>query len=266
MRGILRLILGLALAVALWQGLVWALALPAFLLPPPGRVLGTLWTSRGLVAEHAAITAAEIGLGLVLGTGCGVVLAIAMAGWPRLARAVRPVLVFTQTIPVFALAPLLTLWLGYGMGAKIVMAVLVIFFPVTSAFHDAILATPRGWIETARLMGASPGRILWHVRLPAALPGLASGLRLAAVYAPIGAVIGEWVGSSGGLGYLMLLANGRAKTDLMFAALLVLAAMTLALHRAVDALAGRAAARMRGERRLSARARPRSASAAPRGR
>ena len=88
-------------------------------------------------------------------------------------------------------------------------------------------------------MGASPARIMWHIRIPAALPGLASGVRLAAVYAPIGAIIGEWVGASKGLGYLMLLANGRAKTDLMFAALIVLAVFTIVIHAVVSRIATR---------------------------
>lgn len=98
------------------------------------------------------------------------------------------------------------------------------------------MRTNRDWIGLAKVMGASPARIMWHIRVPAALPDFASGLRLAAVYAPIGAIIGEWVGASKGLGYLMLLANGRAKTDLMFAALIVLAVLTILLHAAVNKL------------------------------
>lgn len=149
---------------------------------------------------------------------------------------VRPILVFSQAVPVFALAPILTLWLGFGLWSKITMTIIIIYFPVTSSFFDALMRTNRDWIGLAKVMGASPARIMWHIRVPAALPGFASGLRLAAVYAPIGAIIGEWVGASKGLGYLMLLANGRAKTDLMFAALIVLAVMTILLHAAVNRL------------------------------
>ncbi len=119
------------------------------------------------------------------------------------------------------------------------MAVLIIYFPVASAFFDGLMKTPVGYLDLAKTMGASPLRTLWHVRFKSALPSLGSGLRLAAVYAPIGAVIGEWVGASKGLGYLMLLANGRAKTDLLFAALIVLAVLTVCLHLAVDAFARR---------------------------
>ena len=158
-----------------------------------------------------------------------------LAASPFARGILRPMLVFSQAIPVFALAPILTLWLGYGLWSKVVMALLIIYFPVTSAFFDALMRTPKGWLELGRVMGARPARLLWHIRVPAAMPGFASGLRLAAVYAPIGAIIGEWVGASQGLGYLMLLANGRAKIDLMFAALIVLAVLTLALHACVDA-------------------------------
>ena len=115
------------------------------------------------------------------------------------------------------------------------MAMIIIYFPVTSAFFDGLAGTPQGWIDLARTMGASRWSILWRIRVPAAVPGLCSGLRLAAVYAPIGAVIGEWVGGEGrGLGYLMTYANSRSKIDLMFAALIVLAVFTVVLHAAVD--------------------------------
>jgi putative hydroxymethylpyrimidine transport system permease protein len=146
----------------------------------------------------------------------------------------RPILVFSQALPVFALAPILTLWLGYGLGSKIAMAVLIIFFPVTSAFFDGLMNTPRGYLDLAQTMGANTRHIMLKIRIPAALPSLASGLKLAAVYAPIGATIGEWVGSSQGLGYLMLLANGRVKTDLMFAAMLTLGVMSVTLYALIS--------------------------------
>ncbi|WP_299841863.1 ABC transporter permease [uncultured Jannaschia sp.] len=227
------------LALLAWQALVVLAELPRFILPGPGLVLATLWTSRALIAEHALVTATEVLLGLGIGAALGFVSAILLAASPLARSLLRPMLVFSQAIPVFALAPILTLWLGYGLLSKIAMALLIIYFPVTSAFFDALMRTPPGWLELARVMNARPSRTLWRIRVPAALPGFASGLRLAAVYAPIGAIIGEWVGASRGLGYLMLLANGRAKIDLMFAALIVLAVLTLILHATVDKLCRR---------------------------
>ena len=221
-------------AILLWQALVTLSGMPRFILPGPMLVAETLWSSRALIAENAVITIIEVLVGLVLGALLGGATAVALAASPVARSLVRPMMVFSQAIPVFALAPVLTLWLGYGLASKIAMALLIIYFPVTSAFFDALMRCPRGWLDLAQVMGAGPRRIMWHIRVPAALPGFASGLRLAAVYAPIGAIIGEWVGASKGLGYLMLLANGRAKTDLMFAALIVLAVFTLILHAAVD--------------------------------
>lgn len=228
-----------------WQAIVTLASLPPFILPGPARVALALVDHAGLIARNAAVTLAEVVAGLVLGAALGTATALGLAVSPAARRVVRPVLVLTQALPVFALAPILTLWLGYGLWSKILMAVLIIYFPVASAFHDGLMATPRGWLDLARTMQAGRGSTLWRIRVPAAIPSLASGLRLAAVYAPIGAVIGEWVGASRGLGYLMLLANGRAQTDLMFAALAVLAAMTLILHRAVGAACDRLEARMR---------------------
>ncbi len=224
-----------ALALALWQALVTLAGLPPFILPGPGRVAEALWHSRALIAGHAGVTIAEVLIGLALGAILGGLSAIGLAASPLARGLIRPMMVFSQAIPVFALAPILTLWLGYGLWSKIAMALLIIYFPVTSSFFDALMRTPQPWLDLGRVMGGSPARLMLHIRVPAALPGFASGLRLAAVYAPIGAIIGEWVGASKGLGYLMLLANGRAKIDLMFAALIVLAVFTLLLHRAVDA-------------------------------
>ncbi len=228
-----------AMAVALWQLVVWATGLPRFILPPPALVSETIWNSRNLLLEHGLVTATEVLIGLALGAVLGGLSAIGLAASPLARALVRPILVFSQTIPVFALAPILTLWLGFGLEAKIAMALLIIYFPVTSSFFDALMRSNRDWLDLARVMGASPALVMLHIRIPSALPGFASGLRLAAVYAPIGAVIGEWVGASRGLGYLMLLANGRAKTDLMFAALIVLAVLTIILHATVNALCNR---------------------------
>ena len=238
---------GLLVALVLlgvWQALVTLASLPPFILPGPLRVAKALAENANLIAWHAAVTFTEVIAGLLIGALLGAATALHMAISPLARRLLRPALVLTQALPVFALAPILTLWLGYGIGSKILMAVLIIYFPVASSFFDGLMHTPRGWLDLAQTMQARPRQVMWRVRVPAALPSLASGLRLAAVYAPIGAMIGEWVGASKGLGYLMLLANGRAKIDLMFAALAVLAVLTLLLHKAVVAACDRLLARL----------------------
>ncbi len=234
-------------ALALWQGIVWIADTPHFILPGPFRVAQALVREAALIGENTLVTLVEILLGLVLGAGLGVATAIHLSLSPTARTFILPVLVFSQAIPVFALAPVLTLWFGYGLAPKIVMAVLIVYFPVASAFYDGLSGTPRGLIDLARVMGASRGRIMTRVQIPAALPSLATGLRLAAVYAPIGAVIGEWVGASKGLGYLMLYANGRSKIDLMFAALFVLAIMTVLLRATIDLVCTKLLSRWTGE-------------------
>ena len=229
----------LLIGLGLWQALVVITQAPHFILPSPWRVAQAAYNSRVVIAENAWVTAVEVLLGLVIGTALGAATAIQLALSKTAERLMLPILVFTQAVPVFALAPLLTLWFGYGMGSKIVMAVLIIYFPVTSAFHDGLTQVDRGYRDLSRSMGANKWTFMRHVQIPYALPNLGSGLRLAAVYAPIGAVIGEWVGASKGLGYLMLLANGRAKIDLMFASLIVLACLTVLLHLAVGLLSSR---------------------------
>lgn len=225
--------------IAAWQLVVLLTGVQSFILPPPLKVAKALWTSREVIAENAWVTFTEVMLGMIIGSILGIVTAINLAtSWT--ARAVlRPILTFFQAFPVFALAPILALWFGFGILPKVIMAVLIIYFPVASAFFDGLMKTPLGYLDLAKVTGATPLRTLWHVRFKAALPSLGSGLRLGAVYAPIGAVIGEWVGGSKGLGYLMLLANGRVKTDLLFATVIVLAVLTVCLHMVVDVVARR---------------------------
>ena len=231
------ILFALLLGLCIWQALVWITGAPHFILPSPWRVAQAAYKSRVIILDNAWITALEVLLGLLLGSLLGVATAVQLTLFKTAERLMLPILVFTQAVPVFALAPLLTLWFGYGIGSKVVMAVLIIYFPVTSAFHDGLSQTSQGYRDLGASMGATRFQFLRYVQIPNALPSLGTGLRLAAVYAPIGAVIGEWVGASKGLGYLMLLANGRAKTDLMFAALIVLACLTVLLHIAIRKLA-----------------------------
>lgn len=233
------ILISLLLLVVAWQVVVISTGVQRFILPEPANVALSIWKHRTLLAEHALITISEVIIGLILGVVLGIITAIQLASSAWAGKYLRPVLVFTQAVPVFALAPILTLWFGYGIWSKIAMALLIIYFPVTSAFYDGLMRTPKGFADLTRTMGASPLRTLIFIKVPAAIPSLMSGVRLAAVYAPIGAIIGEWVGASKGLGYLMLRANGEVKTDLMFAALVVLAAFTVFLHMAVDKAATR---------------------------
>ncbi|WP_299908303.1 ABC transporter permease [uncultured Paracoccus sp.] len=236
------LAVGLGL-LAGWQALVLLTGLPPFLMPGPGAVASAIVIHREVLAQGALTSLTEILAGFALGAGTGAILAVLMASFPRLAAVLRPVLLLSQVIPIFALAPILTLWLGFGMAPKITVVALICFFPVASAFLDGLMRSSPACLDLARTMGASPWREMAHIRIPMALPMLGSGLTLAAVYAPIGAVIGEWVGGSEGLGAVMIHANGRMRTDLAFAALALVTLIALGFHALVSRLVSRGFAR-----------------------
>src|SRR5680860_896988 len=179
-------------------------------------------------------------LGLVIGSFMGIVIALGLSQFAILERYLMPVVVATQTLPVFAIAPLLVIWFGFGIGSKIVMASLIIFFPVASAFYDGLKSTPAVWLDLGKSCGATPFQMLLHLRIPAALPSLMTGLKVAATIAPIGAIVGEWAGARGGLGFVMLQANARTQIDLVFAALVLLAVSAFILRWLVVQFADRA--------------------------
>ena len=231
---ILRPLLTMVGLLFAWWCITRFTAVPSFMLPDPASVARAMVTQAPLLFWSTLTTLSEILLGLVIGILLGGGLALAMVFSRGLRRWLMPLLLLSQAVPVFALAPLLVLWFGFGISSKVVMAVLVIFFPITASFFDGLRRTDIGWVDLARTMDASPWTILRHVRLMAALPSFGAGLRVAAAIAPIGAIIGEWVGASAGLGYVMMNANARVQTDVMFAALFVLAMVTILLWVIVD--------------------------------
>lgn len=233
---------GTALTVGLlllWQLVVLVSGAPSYILPGPlpvARAMVHHWPELWI---HLQVTSLEIIAGLLIGTVLGCSSALIMSLSPLLKRWLLPLLVVSQAIPVFALAPVLVLWLGYGMASKIGMAVLIIFFPVTSSFYYGMQRTDRDLLELARVMGASTISLFRYIIIPTALPPFGAGLRVATAVAPIGAVVGEWVGSSSGLGFYMLHANARMQIDIMFAALTVLAIVSLTLYFTIDTLIGK---------------------------
>jgi putative hydroxymethylpyrimidine transport system permease protein len=233
MSGIRLIILGCGLLL-FWQALVLVTGAPHYILPGPMPVLSALINHWSALLVHLRTTVTEIVLGILLGSFFGVTTALTMTLLPLLKRWMLPVLVISQAVPVFALAPILVLWFGYGMASKVAMAVLIIFFPVTSSFYYGMQRTEPQLLELARIMGGRPLAIMRYIIIPSALPAFASGMRVAAAVAPIGAVVGEWVGSSAGLGFYMLHANARMQIDVMFAALTVLSGVSLLLYFFID--------------------------------
>ncbi|WP_210200549.1 ABC transporter permease [Cohaesibacter celericrescens] len=219
-----------------WQIIAWAELLPRFILPGPLAVMEALWTNAPLLTSHLLVTLGEVIAGFSIGALLGLGFATLMMMSPLVRVNLRPLLNASQAIPVFVLAPILTLWFGYGTEPKVAMTILLVFFPIASGLLDGMLATPEATLDLARIAKASRWRELVWLRLPQAIPQLAASVRIAVTYAPTGAVIGEWIGASKGLGYLMLMANARSRTELMFAALALIVAMTLLLHKAADLL------------------------------
>ena len=219
---------------AIWEFCCVYFNLPPFMLPPPSKIFMSIYTNWDLLLKHASYTLVEILASIFIGTIIGVITALIISSSERLKRWVMPILLASQSIPVFALAPLLILWLGYGMSSKIVIGVLIVFFPITSNFTDALNKVPQELIDAGKTLNLSKIQLFWKIKIPSSLPGLCSGLRVAACFAPIGAVVGEWIGGSTGLGSFMIYSNARLQTDNMFAALLILIFMTITIYKITD--------------------------------
>ncbi|TCM58225.1 putative hydroxymethylpyrimidine transport system permease protein [Rhizobium sp. PP-F2F-G48] len=233
--------LGLGGLILLWQAGTAVFSPPAYLLPSPLVVAMVFRDQWDFLLAQSLVTLSEILIGLGAGAVLGAATAFALAAHPRIGPFVWPTILVLQALPVFVLAPILVVWLGFGMASKVAMTVLIIFFPVASAFADGLNRTERDIVDAVSLTQASHWQALVSVRAPLALPSLVSGLRVAAPLAPLGAVVGEWVGASAGLGFVMVQANARMQTATVFAAMAVLAAMTLILRLLVDLLTARLA-------------------------
>lgn len=235
--GVMAIVFSLFLAA--WEWTCRFTDIPSFLLPAPSRIATAVTANLPLLLHHGLVTLEEIALGVSGAVGAAVPLALAMFSRPGLERSLIPFLVTSQAVPVFALAPILVFWLGYGMAGKVLVAGLVIFFPITVALLDGLKACDPDLDDLFILMGASFWTRLRLLHLPQAMPWFLSGLRIGVTVSTIGAVIGEWVGAQEGLGYLMLQANARLRTDLVFACVSVLSAMGLGLWFGIGAIENR---------------------------
>jgi ABC-type nitrate/sulfonate/bicarbonate transport system permease component len=219
----------LLLAVLVWQGASSAFRVPSWVLPSPGLILRTLYTDRALLAANAGVTLEETLIGFALALLAGLGLALLVHWSPLAERALWPLLVASQTVPVPAIAPALVIWLGFGLAPKIVVVGLVCFFPIVVATVDGFRSVDRELADALRTLGASPRRIFAEVEWPAAVPSVFSGVKIAITFSVIGAVLGEWVGASAGLGYTMIRASSQLLTARVFAAIAVLSAAAMLL-------------------------------------
>jgi ABC-type nitrate/sulfonate/bicarbonate transport system permease component len=225
----------LAALIGAWQlaassgFLAEVLGLESYLVPSPAEVAESLWQNRSLLAENAWVTLREILLGLACALVAGVAFAVAM----HLSRVVRdasyPLIVASQTIPIVVISPILLVWLGFGIGPKIVVVALICFFPITVNVLAGLGSASPEAIKLMRSLDASRWQLFRRVETPTALPSFFTGAKIAVVLAPIGAVFGEWVGGSSGLGHLILTDNAQLEVAREFAAVAVLSAMALIL-------------------------------------
>ncbi len=211
-----------AVLLALWQWVVGAGWLADWLLPSPWQVLQALGQKGGMLAQHGLVTLAEAGMGLF----CSVLLALLFALWmtlmPVVKRCLYPLLLGSQMVPIVVLAPLFLIWFGFGMLPKVLVVILICFFPMVVNILAGLNALDRDMLVFYQSLGAKPGRLFRLVRLPAALPYFFGGLRVSATYSIMGAVIGEWLGASRGIGLLLTRAQRAFDLPLVFAAIVVI--------------------------------------------
>ena len=226
------LLLGGLLLLA-WEVYARSSGISPFVLPAPSQVLGSLWDFRGEAVRHAIPTIVETAAGFAAAIVAATAVAVLLDRVPWARRAVEPYLVGSQTIPIVAIAPLVVVWFGFGLVPKVLIVVIVTFFPITIALLDGFASTPAAATELMRSLGASDAETFRKVRWPSGLPGFFTGLRIAATYAVVAAVIGEYVGATEGLGIWMQLSLRSFRTDLVFAAIVVTAILSIALYGAV---------------------------------
>ena len=224
----------IALLLLTWQFVCMSGLIPSYMLPSPVDVLRAFVDELPLLWENSLITLQEAFIGLALGVGVGFLAAVLMDNFEILYKAFYPLLIITQTIPSVAIAPLLVLWFGYEMTPKIVLIVISTFFPVTVGLLDGFRSADRDAIGLLRSMGADRLRIFRYIKFPTALPQLFSGLRIAAAYSVVGAVISEWLGGFGGLGVYMTRVKKAFAFDKMFAVIFLISAISLALMALVE--------------------------------
>jgi ABC-type nitrate/sulfonate/bicarbonate transport system permease component len=220
----------LAALLGAWELYVRVRGIPDYLLPAPTDIAATLWDERSTLADQALVTLREMVIGLAAAVAAGLGSAIILHRSDTLRRAVYPLLVASQSVPVVAVAPILVIYLGFGLAPKVLIVALVCFFPVTVATLDALRAVDPEYRRVMRTLNASPRRIFWHVEMPFALPGAFSGTRVAASYSAVAALFAEYAGGSGGLAESMR--NGL-DTPLVGAAITLLALMSMGLFALV---------------------------------
>jgi NitT/TauT family transport system permease protein len=232
-KSVLGSTLTLIALVVLWEAFVRYSHIPGWLLPAPSAIAEAMVEWRADLVEHTAVTLYETIVGFVLSIVISIPLAVAVVYSPLLQNSIYPILLAMQSTPKVAIAPLLALWIGFGAAPKIIVVFLVCFFPIIVATASGLTAVPASLIDLIRSLSASPMQTFIKIRFPTAMPHIFVGLKIAITFAVIGAVIGEFVGSENGLGYLILVSTAQSRTPLAFGSLVLLTIMSIVLYYGV---------------------------------
>jgi ABC-type nitrate/sulfonate/bicarbonate transport system permease component len=219
----------IALIILFWQAVITLKIVDEFLLPSPISVVKALILDFNLLMKHSLYTVSEGFIGLILAIILSFILAIAMDRFAFLYQAIYPVLIVSQTVPIIAIAPLLVLWLGYGMSPKIVLVLLACFFPLVVGILDGFKQADPDAQNLLKAMGANNRQILLHIKIPYCMPNFFAGLKVAVSYSMVGAVISEWIGGTVGLGVYMTRVKKSFSFDKMFAVIILIVVLSLIL-------------------------------------
>ena len=222
-------IITVAVALILWEGLVWIFQPSRWILPPPTMIVEALINDRNVILSNAWVTLYEAILGFGVAIVLSVILAFFIDYFSAIKKGIYPILVASQTIPIFAIAPLLFIWFGFGILPKVMIVALIDFFPIVINLTDGLNSADKGLIKLLKSMNASKWQIFKKVKFPSALPYFFSGLRIAATYSVMGAVIGEWIIASEGLGLYIKNTFNSFLTDQVFAGIIVIVLISIML-------------------------------------
>jgi len=228
-RDLLPPLLLISFMLLVWHTVAVRSGLSAFILPSPLEVIQAGWETREVLGSAITTTMLETIVGLTIATILGVLIAAAIDLSSLVRRALYPILVVSQTVQILAIAPLLIIWFGFGMLPKVLIVVLICFFPLAVNTADGLASADPDYVSLLRAMGADRKQVWWLVRFPAALPAFFTGLRIAVTYSVVGATIGEWVGGSEGLGLYMLRSKNALATDQVFVGIVLTSILSIVL-------------------------------------
>lgn len=226
--------------LTLWEMLSRLEVFPSFILPSPSSIILSLFTDFKSMQLDILVTLYEAFVGFIIAIVLSFVIAVLMDALRAFKKTVYPLLIISQTIPIIIVAPLFIIWFGYGYTPKLIIVILICFFPITISLMQSLSGVDNELIDLLRSMGSSKIQIYRYVKLPASMPGFFSGLKIAATYSIMGATIGEWVGGKDGLGVYMIRAKQSFATDRVFAAILVITILSILLLRFIEVIEKRA--------------------------